>query len=491
MKQIIVLYLFIMISCLSYSQVAGKQVIISNASSNSIFDHIELKTLDPESGYGNRPDGKIDCIKGNTWIFNIEKPIYVRFSANSDGNWIDQLIDIFPGDSVSYKIEFVEETDLSHSSKKFRKEYRMLFSGKNAANYNYNYDVITFHSDTNYYNRPWFKYGMDLMEYREGILAAYESDKKFLSNYNAEHHLSDAFYRYQLDRIKNEYIVSLYSPFCRNYNLSIPESYFDNMEIVEDGTYAYYKALQVKYVNSQPRDFDSTYQYIIQNAPKKLHEYLITYLIEVFAWRKIAVPSLENIKKEIQNPVYLARIEENEDKLKEYFKVSIDDYPQEGKLFSDYLLENTYLRSYENTQKITLKELLNKYQNKAIYIDIWASWCVPCRKNIIGSVASRKYFEEKKDEIVQIYLSIDGSIQDWLDASKEDGVIKNQYLIDKGYDSAFYQVLRNSGNGIPRYILLDKEHNIELLNAPRSVERERMGFEDLKKSIDKMLENSK
>ena len=482
-----------MISCLSYSQVADKQVIISKASSDSIFGHIELKTLDPESAYANLPDGEIDCIKGNTWIFNIEKPKYVRFSANSDGNWIDQFAVIFPGDSVSYKIEFVGETDFSHSTKNFKKEYRMLFSGKDAANYNYSYDIRTLYSDTNSYKSPWFQDGMDLMKYREGILAAYESEKKFLSNYNAEHHLSDAFYRYQLDRMKNICIVSLYSPFCSNYNLHIPESYFGNMEIVEDGTDAYYEALQTKYIDSQPPDFDRTYQYIIQNAPKKLHEYLITSLVEYYAWRKIGVPSLEKIKNEIQNPVYLARIEENEEKLKEYFKISIDDYPQEGKPFSDYILENTYLRSYENTQKITLKELLNKYQNKAIYIDIWASWCMPCRKDIRESVASKEYFKEKKDQIVKIYTSIDSSVEDWLSASEQEGVIQNQYLCEGGYDALLYQVLKRSGNGIPRYILLNKEHNIELLNAPRPVQFEGLsgGFEDLKKNIDRMLESSK
>ena len=61
---------------------------------------------------------------------------------------------VFPGDSVSYKIEFVGKTDFSYGAKNFKNEYRMLFSGKNAANYNYSYDLRILFSDTNSDKHP-------------------------------------------------------------------------------------------------------------------------------------------------------------------------------------------------------------------------------------------------------------------------------------------------------------------------------------------------
>ncbi|WP_342455478.1 TlpA disulfide reductase family protein, partial [Bacteroides caccae] len=29
-----------------------------------------------------------------------------------------------------------------------------------------------------------------------------------------------------------------------------------------------------------------------------------------------------------------------------------------------------------------MKDVLQKYEGKAVYIDFWASWCMPCLKEI-------------------------------------------------------------------------------------------------------------
>ncbi|MCL5244835.1 TlpA family protein disulfide reductase [Cellulophaga sp. 20_2_10] len=118
---------------------------------------------------------------------------------------------------------------------------------------------------------------------------------------------------------------------------------------------------------------------------------------------------------------------------------------------------------YENHAggKTSLEDLKGKY----VYIDVWATWCIPCIAEIPALKETEKAFHGKNIEFVSISLDSHNHYEKWkqMVVDKELGGI--QLIADKEFDSDFMQdyVIR----GIPHFILIDTEGNIVNAHAPR------------------------
>src|SRR5436189_5057283 len=71
---------------------------------------------------------------------------------------------------------------------------------------------------------------------------------------------------------------------------------------------------------------------------------------------------------------------------------------------------NELLRVYGKT-KVRLEEVLAQYKGKYIFLDLWASWCVPCMEEMPASQALKKKYPA--DKIVFLNLSVDKSVPIW------------------------------------------------------------------------------
>ena len=97
---------------------------------------------------------------------------------------------------------------------------------------------------------------------------------------------------------------------------------------------------------------------------------------------------------------------------------------------------------------------LKDFKGKYVYIDVWATWCGPCCKEM----PSLKKLEKKmaKKKIVFVSLSCDEKQEAWRKMVKEDKLGGVQLCMGK--DMTFRDAYGITA--IPRFILLDKEGRI-------------------------------
>ncbi|SFZ93083.1 Thiol-disulfide isomerase or thioredoxin [Flaviramulus basaltis] len=119
--------------------------------------------------------------------------------------------------------------------------------------------------------------------------------------------------------------------------------------------------------------------------------------------------------------------------------------------------------NYENHAggSTSLDDLKGKY----VYIDVWATWCGPCKYEIPFLKKIEKQFHDKN--IVFVSLSVDKKkdYEKWKKMVIDKELTGIQLLADKDFESDFikdYMV-----KGIPKFILLDPDGKIVRSSAPR------------------------
>lgn len=116
--------------------------------------------------------------------------------------------------------------------------------------------------------------------------------------------------------------------------------------------------------------------------------------------------------------------------------------------------------SFEDSsaRKFTLQDFKGKY----VYIDVWATWCGPCIKEIPHLLELEKEMEGKNIAFVSICQNDDR--QRWLKYLGSHEMSGTQLYAERG-DNAFFDsyLIR----GIPHFILLDPEGNIVYSDALR------------------------
>ena len=126
---------------------------------------------------------------------------------------------------------------------------------------------------------------------------------------------------------------------------------------------------------------------------------------------------------------------------------------------------------YENYSGGTTS--LSDLKGKYVYIDVWATWCAPCKAEIPHLKQIEKDYHDKNIAFVSISIDDDRSHkgswekanQDWRAMVKDKELGGIQLFAPKGWKSKFVTDYRI--NGIPRFILIDPNGNIVSPDAPR------------------------
>lgn len=115
-------------------------------------------------------------------------------------------------------------------------------------------------------------------------------------------------------------------------------------------------------------------------------------------------------------------------------------------------------------KRIKLEDL----RKKVLYIDLWATWCRPCLKEIPHLKELEKEFHNTNIEFVSISIDQPEDKEKWKNFVKKESLKGIQLIVDNGRDTKFLDEYLVTG--IPRFILIDGEGKIIDINAPRPSE---------------------
>ena len=162
------------------------------------------------------------------------------------------------------------------------------------------------------------------------------------------------------------------------------------------------------------------------------------------------------------------------DDLKAYYKIFMDGSANEEHKKTITASYNELLKvgrglpspkftNYENYSGGTSS--LDDFKGKFVYIDIWATWCGPCKAEIPSLQKIETAYHGKNIAFVSISVDKAKSHDKWKEMIAKEKMGGIQLFADKDFDSQFIKdyLIR----GIPRFILIDPQGKIVSASAPR------------------------
>ena len=127
------------------------------------------------------------------------------------------------------------------------------------------------------------------------------------------------------------------------------------------------------------------------------------------------------------------------------------------KQFSEKALSTTLLTLDDN--QLSFNEILKKHQGKTVLIEVWASWCGDCVKNM----PNLKKLQALHPNVDYLFLSMDKTADKWKEGIAKHELKGDHFLANDSMKGVFGTAM--DIDWIPRYIIINKTGEIVLLRA--------------------------
>jgi len=268
--------------------------------------------------------------------------------------------------------------------------------------------------------------------------------------------------------IKYEYLQTYnnykkFYSYHKNTDPELPDDYYDpiiNMDIDDDEIFKYSRA----YRNLIIENYRLTSQIFLKNNPK-------LGIID-FVEEKIKTINSTDIKDQFSIMLIRQMNEKNTNIEKDYLRISkiLKADRLKNKLTMRYHSAKTSKEgatsvdfTYENFNGDTTS--LENLKGKLLYIDIWATWCGPCIKEMPYLKKLVAEYIGKEIEFVGISIDSENDYEKWRKMVVEKDIGGIQLYNREGLDSQFMKAF--SVSIIPRFMMIDAKGNIITGNAPR------------------------
>lgn len=189
---------------------------------------------------------------------------------------------------------------------------------------------------------------------------------------------------------------------------------------------------------------------------EKIKEYLwgslLFDIISIYP-ETVTENDIDAFKLNFPNSIFLEEIQK---------KVSIKDIKK--------VKENTEIVIDTSSSVKSLSDIHSIYfKNRIVYIDLWATWCIPCKNEFQYNISLDSFF--KFHNIERLYVSFDdiSNIETWINNIYLFNLNGINFIVNNELKkSILKQIFNNTSTyTIPRYVLMDKNGVIITTNAPR------------------------
>jgi thiol-disulfide isomerase/thioredoxin len=406
-------------------------------------------------------DNRVKVVPDSKHNFKIIVP------ESSIGSWYistensNQLFDLIKGESLKVVIDFSAELPVNAA-------------GTNASDFNYsaaiNAATAKYYSEHQFAQKKKSK-NIDSVLVLRKQFSAYKV--QFLKEYRGKHKMSDAYYHWLLSQYD-------YEPYERIIVENVSNDSLLNEQkinkLVEKGVNDEYAALHTSEYNDLVDFYVRNRLSKISNNPTLAQRF--DYVTEHHL--------LSGSTKDVYLSRFMAWLIKTPDSL---YQPLFNKYNRlvHNKALKQLVINrrNDYVSpltssafNADNNKQGSLIDIFKRYKGKVIYVDFWASWCIPCRVEMPNSEALRNRLRGKP--VVFVYFGYKDKETAWLKARKQLGIEGEHYLLTKSMiqeaDSLF------GINGIPHYAIIDKEGKL----LSRSADRPGSVYDELLKTIDKV-----
>lgn len=127
----------------------------------------------------------------------------------------------------------------------------------------------------------------------------------------------------------------------------------------------------------------------------------------------------------------------------------------------DNSIDSNLVLKYKSVDKF-FETLHSRHKDKIIYIDIWATWCGPCRAEIPFSIVLQNHFKNKPVAFVNLCFNSDK--KEWEKAIAKDNIKGDNYFLNSDESKLFRGELKFVG--FPTYMIMDRKGKLINKNAP-------------------------
>ncbi|TGV00995.1 TlpA family protein disulfide reductase [Flavivirga rizhaonensis] len=210
---------------------------------------------------------------------------------------------------------------------------------------------------------------------------------------------------------------------------------------IQQKTYNFYEKDSLPYPEAQSKAISEIKNEVIKNA--ELYKNITTFLA-----------MSKDKDKDFNDFLNASTNEKHKTRIKELFEsLKVLDAGQPSPKFENY----------ENYAGGTTS--LDDLKGKYVYIDVWATWCGPCKYEIPFLQKVEKQYHDKNIHFVSLSVDKQKDKDKWKKMIADKALGGIQIISDNDFNTPFvsgYKIM-----GIPRFILLDPKGNIVQANAPR------------------------